>query len=1180
MARLLQKLILLGVDLLSLYMMLQRKSFSLFSLTLVLALVTAPKPLMSLLLANPAYAQSPTPSSFPLPSAVPDGTTVRVDGSASLAAINQALKQRFEAQYAGTTVNLATQGTDAALRAVQDETIDLAAIGRLLTETEKAQGLVEAPISREKIAIFVGAENPFQGELTFEQFAAIFRGEITDWSEIGGVPGPIRFIDRPEFSDTRKALSNYSVFQTAPFATGATATKVDQDDTAAVISQLGRDGISYGIADQVLNQNAVRVLPMHGTLPDDPRYPYSQPRSYVYREPASPAVQAFLGYVASPVGQQAIAEARADEAAAVAAAISSAPLNSSPPASPDGAVVPEATSSPEAGVVPEATSSPETAVVPSPNGATSEENAASSGWLPWLLLPLAGVLGLLIWGLKGRNSRSTVQETGSSPPVVPPPVGPSSVEESLAEQASFVAADPTPTEQVVPVAKAEVEPPVVEEPSVIEELPVEGPLLEEVPPSNTLSETSLPRAGAIAGSAIAAGVGAAALAGLVGAGRDHRSRIVLTPRTVHQGYAYWETPEAEKAALRQQGGEYLTLRIADVTGIDLEHQEPHTVQQYLCTESDQDQFVVLPQPDRDYVAEIGYLTADQRWLMLARSAPVRPASLETVPAVPTVPTINEPIVEVTEEPAIETTQELEGFGEAIDEPIGEITEAPVGEMTEAPVGEAIDEPVGEIAEESERYVESTLEPAQEPEPTFNLNNVVIAGGMVAGAAMAAGGALTEEERAQTEVEAAKFDLGQTDLSSEELASVDESLPDLPVGYGESWITLLPRDPQWAYTYWDVPDEHRQALRQQGGQRLALRFYDVTDVDVSFQNPHSLQQYDCDEMARDWYIPVPISDRNYIVEIGYVAGDGRWLMLARSNPVRIPPIYPVDWYEEQFITIDWEDELRDRTFLELVPPGQKTSFDNPIYDHIFGLAESAEAQRVAGSLFGSMQAVPQESVSSFALASGSGMGMQTTSGVGMMSGAGMAVPAVSGVGMMSGAGMYSLSGIGMSGVGMAVPTMSGIGMSGVGMSGIGMYSMSGIGMSGVGMSGIGMSGIGMYSMSGVGLYSMSGVGMSGIGFSASMPPLRSRKFWLLADAELIVYGATEPDATVTIAGRPVRLNPDGTFRFQMSFQDGMIDFPILAVAADGEQTRSIHLTFNRETPSRHTNPKEEAQDEPF
>ena len=105
--------------------------------------------------------------------------------------------------------------------------------------------------------------------------------------------------------------------------------------------------------------------------------------------------------------------------------------------------------------------------------------------------------------------------------------------------------------------------------------------------------------------------------------------------------------------------------------------------------------------------------------------------------------------------------------------------------------------------------------------------------------------------------------------------------------------------------------------------------------------------------------------------------------------------------------------------------------------------------------------------------------------------------------------------------------------------------------------------------------MSGAGMSGVGFSASAPPIRPRKFWLVADAELIVYGATEPDATVTIGGKPIKLNPDGTFRFQMSFQDGLIDYPIMAVAADGVQTRSMHMQFTRQTPSQHTNTKEEA-----
>jgi hypothetical protein len=104
------------------------------------------------------------------------------------------------------------------------------------------------------------------------------------------------------------------------------------------------------------------------------------------------------------------------------------------------------------------------------------------------------------------------------------------------------------------------------------------------------------------------------------------------------------------------------------------------------------------------------------------------------------------------------------------------------------------------------------------------------------------------------------------------------------------------------------------------------------------------------------------------------------------------------------------------------------------------------------------------------------------------------------------------------------------------------------------------------------FGMSGVGMSGVGFAA---PMRPRQFWLVADAELIVYGATEPDATVYVGGQPIKLNADGTFRFQMSFQDGLIDYPIFAVAADGEQNRAIHMKFERETPERHTNTKEDA-----
>jgi hypothetical protein len=107
-------------------------------------------------------------------------------------------------------------------------------------------------------------------------------------------------------------------------------------------------------------------------------------------------------------------------------------------------------------------------------------------------------------------------------------------------------------------------------------------------------------------------------------------------------------------------------------------------------------------------------------------------------------------------------------------------------------------------------------------------------------------------------------------------------------------------------------------------------------------------------------------------------------------------------------------------------------------------------------------------------------------------------------------------------------------------------------------------------SGAGIWA-SGRSASGIGGVAPRP----RSFWLVADAELIVYGATDPSARLTIGGEEVPLSADGTFRIQVPFRDGQQLYPIEAVAADGEQKRSITLEFERSTPEDHSNPADQA-----
>ncbi|WP_197047285.1 DUF4912 domain-containing protein [Planktothrix serta] len=174
----------------------------------------------------------------------------------------------------------------------------------------------------------------------------------------------------------------------------------------------------------------------------------------------------------------------------------------------------------------------------------------------------------------------------------------------------------------------------------------------------------------------------------------------------------------------------------------------------------------------------------------------------------------------------------------------------------------------------------------------------------------------QDVRSETDVAATKFNLGREIKFEPSLADVDQGLPTLPNGYGQSQIFLLPRDPNWAYAYWDIPNEHKEHLRHQGGKYLVLRVYDVTGIDLDSHPPLSLQEYECDEMTREWYISIPMSDRDYIAELGYLTTDGRWLVLVRSNHIRIPPIYPTDWENDQFIKVPWDEDLRGKTQFRL------------------------------------------------------------------------------------------------------------------------------------------------------------------------------------------------------------------------------------------------------------------------
>jgi hypothetical protein len=76
--------------------------------------------------------------------------------------------------------------------------------------------------------------------------------------------------------------------------------------------------------------------------------------------------------------------------------------------------------------------------------------------------------------------------------------------------------------------------------------------------------------------------------------------------------------------------------------------------------------------------------------------------------------------------------------------------------------------------------------------------------------------------------------------------------------------------------------------------------------------------------------------------------------------------------------------------------------------------------------------------------------------------------------------------------------------------------------------------------------------------------RRQGFWFNVNAELIIYGATEPDAEVTIGGRVIKLRADGTFSYRFSLPDGAYDLPAVAISADKTDGRAADLKFSRST----------------
>ena len=185
--------------------------------------------------------------------------SVATNGSTSMERVIGALSEQFMADNSGVTVTYDATGSGAGIEAVSNGSADIGLSSRALKDEETASGLVGTTVALDGIAVIVNADSKV-ADLTVEQIAKIFTGEITDWSEVGGDAGAISCIGREAGSGTRDGFESI---------TGTKDTCVlaqELTSTGAVIEAVAGNpnAIGYASLSAVEGKDTVKAVTVGG----------------------------------------------------------------------------------------------------------------------------------------------------------------------------------------------------------------------------------------------------------------------------------------------------------------------------------------------------------------------------------------------------------------------------------------------------------------------------------------------------------------------------------------------------------------------------------------------------------------------------------------------------------------------------------------------------------------------------------------------------------------------------------------------------------------------------------------------------------------------------------------------------------------------------------------------------
>ena len=237
--------------------------------------------------------------------------TVSTDGSTSMEKVIGALGESFMAANEGVEFTYNPTGSGAGITAAQEGRCDIGLSSRALKDEEKAGGLKETVLAYDGIAIIVNPENPVN-DLTLDQIAKLYTGEITNWKDVGGNDAEVVLIGREAASGTRDGFESITgtkdkcQYRQELTSTGDVITAVSQNPDAIGYASLA------SIKDSVKTLNVDGVTPSEATVKDG-SYKVQRPFVLVTVEgkELTPVAQKFFDYITSPDAAAIIAKAGA-----------------------------------------------------------------------------------------------------------------------------------------------------------------------------------------------------------------------------------------------------------------------------------------------------------------------------------------------------------------------------------------------------------------------------------------------------------------------------------------------------------------------------------------------------------------------------------------------------------------------------------------------------------------------------------------------------------------------------------------------------------------------------------------------------------------------------------------------------------------------------------------------------